>query len=139
MNDGSQSAADPPAPRASTGIRGRLRGFLSARLDPKACLELDIGTAATQLGSPLAMGALLVASAAVGEVLKLAGPQTLAGGLSRIFLAVHYPSDVLGACAAGAVWMALSITGVHIARPRQIVRQHPTSVAVGTQVQPTLP
>jgi membrane-associated phospholipid phosphatase len=268
MNDPSPPAAHPLAPPANTGIRGRLRGFLSARLDPTGYLGvhltiglivaalglwlvgalldavLDNGTmvrwdiatdaaihglmtpmlvrivlGATELGSPLAMGALLVAGAialwiakrrilligwvaafvggvAVDEVLKLAvrrsrpiygasflhghsysfpsghamgsiigygmlvwligqfwhpgrrwnlairvlaGLVILAVGLSRLFLGVHYPSDVLGGYAAGAVWMAICINGVDIARHRQIDRAHPASVAAGEQVQPTLP
>jgi membrane-associated phospholipid phosphatase len=268
MNDASQPAAAPPVFLAGTGIRGRLRAFLSARLDPKAYLgvHLTIGLAVaglglwafgalldavldngtmvrwdmaidaaihdlmptpmvrivvgvTQLGSPAAMGALLVAGAialwiakrrmlligwvagfvggvAVDQVLKLAVHRSrpiygtsflhghsysfpsghamgsmigygmfvwlilqfwhpgrrwrvtmyllaalviLAVGLSRLFLGVHYPSDVLGGYAAGAVWMTVCITGVDMARHRQMDREHPASVAAGEQVQPMLP
>ena len=35
-----------------------------------------------------------------------AGLLTLAIGLSRIYLGVHYPTDILGGYAAGAVWIA---------------------------------
>jgi undecaprenyl-diphosphatase len=37
-------------------------------------------------------------------------------GLSRIYLGVHYTSDVLGGFAAGSVWLVVCITGVEIAR-----------------------
>jgi membrane-associated phospholipid phosphatase len=63
-----------------------------------------------------------------------AGLLILAVGLSRLFLGVHYPSDVLGGYAAGAVWMEVCITGVNIARHRQMDREHPASVAAGEQV-----
>jgi membrane-associated phospholipid phosphatase len=37
-------------------------------------------------------------------------------GFSRLYLAVHYPSDVLGGHLAGAAWLAVCITGVEIGR-----------------------
>lgn len=42
----------------------------------------------------------------------------LAIGLSRLVLAVHYFTDVVGGYAAGAVWLALSLAAVHAARER---------------------
>ena len=36
-------------------------------------------------------------------------------GLSRLYLGVHYLSDVLGGYAAGLVWLAVCVTGVEIA------------------------
>ena len=42
----------------------------------------------------------------------------LAVGLSRLILAVHYFTDVIGGYAAGAVWLALSLVAVEAARER---------------------
>lgn len=42
----------------------------------------------------------------------------LAIGLSRLVLAVHYFTDVVGGYAAGAVWLALSLAAVEAARAR---------------------
>ena len=37
-------------------------------------------------------------------------------GLSRLYLGVHYFSDVIGGYAAGAVWLSATISGVEVAR-----------------------
>jgi undecaprenyl-diphosphatase len=42
----------------------------------------------------------------------------LAIGLSRLVLAVHYFTDVVGGFAAGAVWLAISLAAVEAARAR---------------------
>jgi undecaprenyl-diphosphatase len=39
----------------------------------------------------------------------------LAIGLSRLYLGVHFLSDVIGGFAAGAVWLAVCITGAELA------------------------
>ena len=36
-------------------------------------------------------------------------------GLSRLYLGVHFLSDVVGGYAAGAVWLAACMTGVELA------------------------
>lgn len=44
---------------------------------------------------------------------RLAGAAfVLVVGISRLYLGVHYPSDILGGWAAGAVWMAVCISGI---------------------------
>jgi membrane-associated phospholipid phosphatase len=47
-----------------------------------------------------------------------AGALILAIGVSRIYIGVHYPSDVLGGFAAGAAWVAICLTAVHLAESR---------------------
>ncbi len=43
-------------------------------------------------------------------------------GLSRIYLGVHFVSDVIAGFAAGAIWLAVCITGMEVARTRVQIR-----------------
>ena len=47
-----------------------------------------------------------------------AGVLTLLVGISRIYLDVHYPSDVVGGWAAGGAWLSICITGYHFVTGR---------------------
>jgi undecaprenyl-diphosphatase len=40
-------------------------------------------------------------------------------GLTRIYLGAHFPSDVLGAIAAGSFWLAFCWTAVETLRRRR--------------------
>lgn len=53
-----------------------------------------------------------------GAVTAAAALIILAVGLSRLVLAVHFFTDVIGGYAAGAVWLAMSIAAVEAARER---------------------
>ncbi|HZE94806.1 MAG TPA: phosphatase PAP2 family protein [Gemmatimonadales bacterium] len=50
-------------------------------------------------------------------------------GISRLYLGVHYFSDVIGGYAAGLVWLSACVSAVEIARRsrRRTLRLHPTS------------
>jgi membrane-associated phospholipid phosphatase len=54
------------------------------------------------------------------SIYALAGVLVLVIGLSRIFLGVHYPSDVAGGWAAALVWLSICITGVNVVRHRRL-------------------
>jgi len=43
----------------------------------------------------------------------------IAIGLSRLYLGVHYFSDVIGGYAAGSVWLATCLTGLELERARK--------------------
>ncbi|MGE5559845.1 MAG: phosphatase PAP2 family protein [Chloroflexota bacterium] len=58
---------------------------------------------------------------AIGAALAVAFG--LAVGLSRIFLALDYPSDVLAGCAVGAFWVATCVLGLETARFRDEQRR----------------
>lgn len=56
----------------------------------------------------------------------LAGLATLAIGVSRVYLDVHYPSDVIAGWAAGGGWLAICITGYQFVTGRA-THLHPES------------
>lgn len=76
------------------------------------------GLAACYLASrlPRRMGALV-----------LAGALSMVGlvGLSRMYLGVHYLSDILAAVAEGVAWLALCLTGLSTLRRRRAARRGP--------------
>ena len=51
-------------------------------------------------------------------VQTVAASIVLAIGVSRIYLGVHYPSDVIGGYMAGIAWLAICLTGIRFARAR---------------------
>jgi membrane-associated phospholipid phosphatase len=63
-----------------------------------------------------------------GVIYALAAAIVLLVGLSRVYIGVHYPSDVVGGWAAGSAWLAICITGVGIAERRSASR----AIANGT-------
>jgi undecaprenyl-diphosphatase len=52
------------------------------------------------------------------SILLAALTWTVAMGFSRLYLGVHYLSDVVGGFAAGTVWLSACISGLEIARRR---------------------
>jgi undecaprenyl-diphosphatase len=59
-------------------------------------------------------------------VLAAAALLTLLIGLSRVYIGVHYPSDVVGGWAAGVAWLAVCITGYQVVSARSALRHPPT-------------
>jgi len=58
-------------------------------------------------------------------------------GFSRLYLGLHFFSDVVGGLAAGAVWLTACVTALEVARQRQdaaergaAARQEPGDPAV---------
>src|SRR6202035_2903479 len=59
-------------------------------------------------------------------------------GFSRVYLGVHYLSDVLGGYAAGLVWLTSTVTGVELLRRRRELLEPPAGPAIPTPpVEPT--
>ena len=54
--------------------------------------------------------------------LLLAALAAFSIGSSRVFLRVHYPSDVLAGFASGSAWLAMCILGVELARRYRALR-----------------
>jgi undecaprenyl-diphosphatase len=51
-------------------------------------------------------------------LIALAMSWTVAMGFSRMYLGVHYLSDILAGFAAGSMWLAVCISGIEVARRR---------------------
>ena len=52
--------------------------------------------------------------------LMLGAALVVAIGLSRLYLGVHYFSDIVGGLAAGALWLTACLTGLEVARRKQV-------------------
>ena len=52
-------------------------------------------------------------------VIVVGAAVVLAVGYSRLYLGLHFFSDVVGGLAAGAVWLTASITALEVARRKQ--------------------
>ena len=59
----------------------------------------------------------IVAALSAGLVLVI--------GFSRIYLGVHFFSDVVAGYAAATMWLSICISGCEVARPRPRIRQMP--------------
>jgi len=86
------------------------------------------------MGSMIGYGFVAYAIVLTGEwagwhrqaVFSAAGLMTLLVGVSRVYIGVHYPSDVVGGWAAGLVWLTVCITGYQVVSGRSAIRHPPT-------------
>jgi membrane-associated phospholipid phosphatase len=58
-------------------------------------------------------------------------------GFSRLYLGVHYFSDVIAGYAAGTVWLSVCVSGVEVARRRKVIQQRENRKLVGKAGQLT--
>ena len=99
--------------------------------DPIATLTSYSFPSGHTMGSMLCYGLIAIVvvtnvrswSAKVAAVIGAALIITLIG-FSRIYLGLHYLSDVLGAMAAGAAWLALCVTAADTYRRRKEHRRN---------------
>lgn len=59
-------------------------------------------------------------------VVLTAAAVAFATGCSRVFLRVHFPSDVVAGFASGALWLAVCIGSVELSRYYRRTRRHPS-------------
>ena len=64
-------------------------------------------------------------------IVVVAALWSVAIGFSRLYLGVHYFSDVIGGYAAGIVWLSVCVSGVEVARRQRM----PTRSEVGLDAQ----
>jgi undecaprenyl-diphosphatase len=78
-------------------------------LNSTVCYTLAVFVLATALRWPVRMRARWYAAA---------GAVALAVGFSRLYLGMHFPSDVLGGLIAGVAWVVLCMAGIRVATKR---------------------
>lgn len=85
------------------------------------------------MGSMIGYGFLAYAVVLTGRwagwhrqaVFSAAALTTFLVGVSRVYIGVHYPSDVVGGWAAGLVWLTVCITGYQVVSGRSAIRHPP--------------
>lgn len=71
------------------------------------------------------LGRLVLHQAARMYLMALGIGVTVLVGLTRIYLGVHYPSDVLGGLASGSAWALVCGTVAHELQRHHVLRRHP--------------
>jgi membrane-associated phospholipid phosphatase len=91
------------------------------------------------MGSLIGYGFLAYAIVLTGKtigwhkrmIFSLAALMTLLVGVSRVYIGVHFPSDVAGGWAAGLAWLTICITGYELVSGRS-AKHHPLTPSSDT-------
>lgn len=100
----------PRPPIEYRAVEAGALSFPSGHSFTSAVLYLTLGALLTEIAPTRAMKIYVISVAIVLTVLV---------GISRVYLGVHYATDVLGGWCAGTIWATVCLLAVHFLRTRR--------------------